>query len=466
MAHVLSENLRAAVLQAAMQGKLTDQLSVEQINIEKAIDIKEPSFEVPNNWIVVELGSVVNIRSASRVHQSDWRKEGVPFYRAREVVKLAKNGYVDNELFIDESLYEYHRKKGGVPNPGDLLVSGVGTLGAAYVVKDTDRFYYKDASVLCFERNINIDPLFMKYVLETPYMIAQIYDESAYGTTVATLTMKRANKFEFALPPIQEQHRIVARVEELMAKIDEYEKLENQLAELKAMFPGEMKNAVLQAAMEGKLTKQLPEDGNAETLLNQIKDEKARLISEKKIKKEKALDSLSDDDVPFAIPKNWEWVKLGKIISLLSGQDLPANDYNSNEEGVVYLTGASNIDENGEIIINRWTKHPKAIAHYGDLLLSCKGTVGKTTILDLDEVHIARQFMALTPIAFSVEYLQVFILSYVDELKKKAKSMIPGIERQNVLNALIPLPPIEEQNRIVEKLDALLPLCDELAELA
>lgn len=465
MANVLAKELRGAVLEAAMSGKLTTQLDSDSpVSINEISSNEECPFDIPESWRFVYLGDMFNIRSARRVHESDWRQEGVPFYRAREVVRLAKEGHVDNDLYIDEALYELYKKSSGVPKEGDLLVSGVGTLGATYIVRAADRFYYKDASVLCFENTNNQNPFFAKMMLEAPYMVKQIYDPSAFGTTVATLTMKRANSFIVALPPVEEQRRIVARVEELMEKIDEYEKLENKLVELKKKFPGEMKNALLQAAMEGKLTEQLPEDGAAEDLLNQIEAEKIRLIKDKRIKKEKELDPISD--IPFEIPRSWEWVKLGKIINLLSGQDLSADEYNSNGDGVVYLTGASNIDGNGEIVINRWTNHPKAIAHSGDLLLSCKGTVGKTKILDLDEVHIARQFMAMTPIKISVEYLQYFILSYIDELKKKAKSMIPGIERQNILNALIPIPPLSEQRRIVEKLDQLLPFCDDLAELA
>lgn len=279
-------------------------------------------------------------------------------------------------------------------------------------------------------------------------------------TTVDSLKFEEfSRQMPIPIPPLSEQHRIVARVEELMAKIDELEQIEKELNVLHKTFPGDMKAALLQAAMQGKLTDQLPEDGNARDLLAQIKEEKERLVKEKKIKKEKSLEPINEDEMPFEIPKNWVWTRLGNVISLLSGQDMDPTKYNTLEKGTIYLTGAGNIDDNGELVINRWTEEPKAIAKKGDLLISCKGTIGKTHILEVEEVHIARQFMSLRPIIIDVEYLKLFILHYVEKLRKRAKSMIPGIERSNVLLAEIPLPPLAEQHRIVEKMDKFLPLC-------
>ncbi len=141
---------------------------------------------------------------------------------------------------------------------------------------------------------------------------------------------------------------------------------------------------------------------------------------------------------------------------------MPPSKYNAFGNGIPYITGASNID-NGKVIINRWTTEPKACAYKGDLLLTCKGTVGTMAILKESEVHIARQIMAIRPVAFvNINYIQIVLFSLVAELKAVAKSMIPGISRDDVLDALIPLPPIFEQHRIVAEIEKLLPVLKNL----
>ena len=225
------------------------------------------------------------------------------------------------------------------------------------------------------------------------------------------------------------------------------------------MTPQELKNSILQLAIQGRLVEQRPEEGTAQELYQQIQAEKQRLIQEGKIKKEKPLPEIAEDEKPFEIPESWMWVRLGTCILLLSGSDLVPSKYNNHTKGIPYITGASNI-EKGNIIINRWTEFPSNIATQGCLLLTCKGTVGKTAILTEPYVHIARQIMALMPIIVDVRYLQLFVECQVELLKKKAKSMIPGIERNVVLNISFPLPPLAEQKRIVTKIEELLPLVD------
>lgn len=225
------------------------------------------------------------------------------------------------------------------------------------------------------------------------------------------------------------------------------------------MTPQELKASILQRAIQGKLVEQRPVEGTGEELYLQIKAEKQRLIKSGAIKKEKPLLEIAEDEIPFDIPENWIWVRLNSLILLLSGSDLTPSKYNEAGKGIPYITGASNI-EGHQLVINRWTEYPNNIAHKGDLLLTCKGTVGKTTILKETQVHIARQLMAITPLIIDIEYLKVFIESQVEGLKSKAKSMIPGIERDNVLKLLIPLPPLAEQKRIVVKIEELLPMID------
>ena len=185
--------------------------------MERCIDDELP-FEIPENWLWCRLKSIVNVVSARRVHQSDWRSEGVSFYRAREIGKLADTGSVDNELFITEALYTEFASS-GVPHPGDLMVTAVGTLGKTYIVKDSDRFYYKDASVICFENFGKINPAYLKLLMYSPYMEEQIKQNTA-GTTVGTITIVKANEYLIPLPPLMEQQRIVDQAERLQIHIN------------------------------------------------------------------------------------------------------------------------------------------------------------------------------------------------------------------------------------------------------
>ena len=228
-AEALLERIRAEKRRLIKEGKIKkdkhesvifrrDNSHYEKLDgVERCIDEELP-FEIPENWCWCRLKSIVNVVSARRVHQSDWRSEGVPFYRAREIGKLADTGSVDNELFITEALYAEFSSS-GAPHPGDLMVTAVGTLGKTYIVEDGDRFYYKDASVICFENFGRINPAYLKLLMYSPYMEEQIKQNSA-GTTVGTITIVKANEYLIPLPPLMEQQRIVDQTERLQIHID------------------------------------------------------------------------------------------------------------------------------------------------------------------------------------------------------------------------------------------------------
>ena len=169
------------------------------------------------------------------------------------------------------------------------------------------------------------------------------------------------------------------------------------------------------------------------------------------------------DEVPFDVPDSWEWVRLGTVIELRSGQDMTPDKYNDCGKGIPYITGASNI-ENGNVLINRWTECGRAFAYCGDILLTCKGTVGTMAVLQEPQVHIARQIMAIRPIGnLYVPFIQLVLDTLVENLKAAAKSMIPGIAREDVLQSLFPVPPISEQRRIVQKVSELSPCLEQYA---
>ncbi|MBR2125700.1 MAG: restriction endonuclease subunit S [Akkermansia sp.] len=164
-----------------------------------------------------------------------------------------------------------------------------------------------------------------------------------------------------------------------------------------------------------------------------------------------------DEEIPFDIPDSWEWVRCSNLISLTSGQDLTPDKYNDKKKGIPYITGASNFNC-GHVIINRWTQFPKAFAEQGNILLTCKGTIGELALLKEAQVHIARQVMAIQPIVSSLcDFLLLILEVNVQRFKTEAQSMIPGISRDVVLEALIPLPPTLEQHRMISKLKGLLP---------
>ncbi len=361
-----ASQLRSSILQQAVEGKLVPQRPeegtaadlLESIRAEREALIKagkikkakplpeiteeEIPFEIPKSWEWVRLGSIVNIVSARRVHQNDWKTEGIPFYRAREIVKLADFGFVDNELYISQELYEKYSES-GVPKPGDLMVSGVGTLGKTYVVKEEDCFYYKDASVLCFENFGKLNPEYLKRLMESSYMLKLIYDKSA-GTTVDTITIEKANSYFIPLPPLAEQKRIVAKLEELMPLIDAYEKEEEKLSALEKSLPEKLRRSVLQQAVEGKLVPQRAEEGTAAELLKEIEKERAGLIKAGKMKKAKPLPEISEEEIPFEIPKSWEWVRLGDITINRDGERIPLSlDERQKLEKIYDYYGASGV---------------------------------------------------------------------------------------------------------------------------
>lgn len=181
--------------------------------------IEEEPWDLPEGWCWCKLSDLFNIVSARRVHQSDWRTSGIPFYRTREIGWLAENRTdVKPELYIEESLYERF-KQSGYPSPGDIMMTAVGTVGKTYIVQPEDKFYYKDASVLCLENISKVNPKYICYVIASDFFKSMIAEE-AMGTTVATITMVRANEYIVPLPPLSIQHRIVEKIEELFSAIN------------------------------------------------------------------------------------------------------------------------------------------------------------------------------------------------------------------------------------------------------
>jgi len=279
------------------------------------------------------------------------------------------------------------------------------------------------------------------------------------GMANVTLPIKEIAQIEIPIPPIDVQIEFVQQYSNLERKSNELGgELTHQLDLVK-----QLRQSFLREAIQGKLVPQDSKDEPASVLLEKIKAEKERLVKEGKIKKQKPLPPIAEEEIPFEIPENWEWCRLGEFIELKSGQDLKPSQYSDTKEiGLPYITGASNL-ENEKVIINRWTDAPKSIAFDGDLLLTCKGSgLGKMAWLEIEKAHIARQIMAINTHQVSLKFLKALLDQKVEDYRSKAKSLIPGIDRDMVLHTLIPLPPLSEQQRIVTKLEELMAYCDEL----
>lgn len=168
-------------------------------------------------WQMQKLGDLFDITSSKRVFEADWKREGVPFYRAREIVKLAQQGFVDNELFISEEMFNRYSAKYGIPVEGDIMVTGVGTLGICYVVQKPDRFYFKDGNIIWLKKKSETDSRFVEYAFKSDSLRKQI-DNSA-GATVGTYTIIKAKNTIIPLPPLPEQRRIVGILNEAFDSI-------------------------------------------------------------------------------------------------------------------------------------------------------------------------------------------------------------------------------------------------------
>ena len=223
---------KSKILDLAIHGKLVPQDPndepaselLKRINPKSEITCDNGQYgKMPEEWIMCTIGDLFDVVSAKRVLKSDWKNKGIPFYRAREIVQLHKEGIADKDLFITEELFAELKDKFGTPNVGDIMLSAVGSIGYTYIVNEKDSFYYKDASVLCL-RNVNkLNSQYFSMLFETTFVKEQMHDNSK-GTTVDTITIEKLKKYFVPLPPLAEQHRIVIKIEELFSSLDNIQK--------------------------------------------------------------------------------------------------------------------------------------------------------------------------------------------------------------------------------------------------
>ena len=231
------------IKQGAMQNLLTGKKRLP--GFAKSTNYKQSELGlIPEDWEVKSLGESFDIGSSKRVFQSQWRKSGIPFYRAREIVILAEKNTVENELFIDETLYNQYKTLYGVPAVNDLLVTGVGTLGKVYKVQNTNPFYYKDGNIICLKNKGAINSDYVRYHFDYYIVKDQINDNSG-KSTVGTYTINSARKTIIPVPSLPEQTAI-ANVLSSMDK--EIETLNTKLEKYR-----NLKTAMMQQLLTGKI---------------------------------------------------------------------------------------------------------------------------------------------------------------------------------------------------------------------
>ena len=276
---------------------------------------------------------------------------------------------------------------------------------------------------------------------------------------------------QFPLPPLAEQKRIVAKIEELLPYLDRYEKAWNRLEDFNRRFPADMQKSILQMAIQGKLVEQRPEEGTGEELYRQIQAEKQALIKAGKIKKEKTLPEIAADEVPFEIPESWKWVRWGDLSeSIQYGYNAPAQ-----ESGRIKMVRISDIQD-GRVL---WESVPyceiaeKDIPTYllsaNDILFArTGGTVGKSYLVkNVPEDAIYAGYLIRTRYSTHLcpEYMKYFMESqlYWDQLHNGTIATAqPNCNGKTLSRMILPLPPFAEQKRIVARLEELLPLCERL----
>ena len=431
----------------------------------KCIDDEIP-FEIPQGWEWTRIGNIFNHTSGKQ--QSSSNKNGGTPQKFITTSNLYWGYFVlDNVKVMNFTEKEI---KTSSATKGDLLVceGGAGYGRSAIWNYDYD---------ICLQNHIHrLRPLVdgtCEYVYYFIYLQKESNNLASVGTAMPGLSANRLKSLLIPLPPIVEQNRITNKLKEVFTVVEKYDKVQEELNLLNSSLNEVIKKSILQEAIQGRLVPQIIEEGTAQELVEQIQLEKQNLVKEGKLKKSALTDSFiykGDDnkyfekngkiekditnEIPFEIPDTWAWSRLSNLVILLSGRDLEPTQYNSVSKGIPYMTGASNF-RNGSLIKNRWTETPIVISILGDLLITCKGTIGEMSFNTIGDIHIARHIMALRSSFVNLKYIQDYLSANIQDLQKQANSMIPGISRDTLLNALVPLPPLIEQARIVSKIKQL-----------
>lgn len=435
-----AEQLRASLLQMAIEGKLVPQLESEAAVESIADGLEEVPFVIPETWKwmkMKELFEFVDYRGKTPTKTSN----GIRLMTASNVRK----GYIDHKRveYISEAEY-MERQSRGISQKGDILFTTEAPLGNV-ALADLD-VYSAGQRVITLQSKFGVNSLYVNFLL-SPYFQRELL-KNATGTTAQGIKAAKLKEIILPVPPVEEQRRIVVKLEELLPLVEEYGKAQEGLDKLNAELGAKLRTSVLNEAIQGKLVPQLDS--------------------------EPAVESFADEpeDVPFAIPDNWRWVTLGSIGTSNIGLTYKPTDLGDGLQGVPVLR--SNNIQKGKLVLDDLKRvvmknvPNKVLVHTGDLLICArngsKALVGKAALIPSEAESFAfGAFMAVYRSCYNA-YLYYFLQSplFRKHLDAVNTTTINQITQKNLLSTLCPLPPVEEQRRIVQKLEILLSEVDKL----
>ena len=485
------QDLKNSILQLAIQGKLVPQdandepasVLLERIKAEKKKLIEEKKikkekplaeitedeipFEIPESWEWCRLGEIgiTNTGTTPSKTNPAYFGDFIPFLGPGDIQAGIIN-YQNNAL--SKAGYDVARP---IPRYSIIQVCIGGSIGKCAIVDREVTFNQQINSIT----TLFADYRYLYYCMQSDFFTKNMIDSST-GTATPIINRGAWDLLLIPLPPLSEQRRIVAKIEELMPLIDEYDKAQKELDALNSAMPEQLKQSLLQEAIMGKLGTNNPDDEPASELLKRIREEKAQLIKEKKIKKEKPLPEITEEEMPFEIPENWEWVRLQELVSTICDGTHKTPTYI--EKGIPFLSvqnissGRLTLEKIKYISKEEHTKLCERIKpQLGDILICRIGTLGKALEVTWNfDFSIFVSLGLLRPVNKNVTpYLISFINSpvgkaWIDQIKVGGGTHTFKINLTDFPNMLIPLPPLAEQHRIVEKLDVLLKNVDVLSK--
>jgi len=442
----------------------------EQVGTAIPKDISdEIPFEIPENWVWCRLAQLAEIQSSKRVFEKDYVTTGIPFFRSKEIGELSRGESIHTELYITKQHYKELKEKYGVPQVGDILLTSVGSIGNLWIC-DGREFYYKDGNVTQICSNSSFDSQYVALYLSSPLFFEQIRSSVA-GTAYNALTIIKLKSLILPLPPLAEQKRIVAKLEQVLPLAEEYGVAQEQLDKLNKELPEALKKSILQEAIQGKLVPQNPKDEPAQKLLEKIRKEKEVLVKQGKLKKKDLeCNPILEEEIPFDVPSGWVWARF-EDLSLDSadgpfGSNLKKEHYTDRKE--VRIIQLSNIGENGWKDTNtKYTtfEHLKNIsrseAFPGDIIVAKMMPAGRAIICpDEDKKYVLSSDAVRFDFSENLYKKYIYWAINSSVVKDQVYSEVQGITRvrtslSKLRTYLIPIPPLAEQKRIVTKLEQL-----------